>query len=632
MTARTTMLALLAIPVAACARGPNGPAGPDGDPGPPGTTAAAPRVDAVTPPVGSLRNVLLVTGTNFSAVAGENDVRFGGSYGVVLEATSTALTVALPEDLDEGYAPLTVTRGQRTSAAVGFTVVPSGTDVGGLDAIPVLPGEPAELADGTVLVPDAARGQVLSIAADGTVSVLARGGGLVAPARLLPAPDGSVLAFDEGAGGILAIDPADGAVRVHVWGVGYRAGTFDAAGNLYALHPSGESVDRIGVDGTFTADWCTLVAGAGAVDVQVIGTDLFVGLDGALPGLVGCTTTAAGAATVVAGPFTAVRSVAVEGAEVLAAGIFTETNGQEGVVRITADGMTITAVTTDAAGEGRYGEIAGAVRRQGGEYLITDAVTGGVLELDAGAITVLAGAAGPDAFLLQVGEVLHASRGNGAFLPGWIVRLSADGTSRVLAHGTGFAQLAPGADATTLLAVRPEEGDVVSVAVADGTVTPLFAVTGSAPTGLARDASGNHYVSDPVDGAVARYDAAGVLLANPWVSVAGASGMRIDGTVLEILQPASGEAARANVLNATVTPWVVPAAGVVAPSATLRDSDPSTTRIVLADRGGNRLYVVDGEGFVSDFTDSVDAPGGLAQRADGMILVSAADGVRLVTP
>lgn len=633
MNARTTKLGLLlvtALLAASCRDGKDGTAGAPGPVGPEGEGAARPRIDSLSPPVGSLRNVVFLTGTNFSAVTTENEVRFGGSTATVLEATATTLTVAPPFELDPGYAPVTVTRGDNVSAPAGFTLVASGTTLPSRLAAPRGPGEAVELADGRVLVADGDLGAILVLETDGTVRELARGQGLQFPQRMVAAPDGTVVVFDPAASAIFRVGPDDGVVEVEHWGTSYASGSHDAAGNLFAVR-NGNTVDRIAPDGTVTADWCSATAIA---DVQVIGTDVYLGVPGFIgpASVVKCSTAASGTpALVTAIGITSISTLSAAGADLVATGIFTATNDQEGVVRIAANG-TITAVTTDAAGQGRYQFLAGAIVLQGGEYLVSDRGHGFVGELSGTTLTIRAGAvAGAGASVRAAGKT-YASAYRGAFTPGWIVETGDDGFTRVLAQGA-FRQILAGSGGTSLEAVRGDGNrEVVTVDLATGVVTPVFSAMAeiATPVALARDGAGNWYVGDTT-GTIAQYGPTGTVLNATFATIANLGSLHVQDTVLVALSEVNGRAERITLSNGSVAPWVAPGAGI-SPAFLFRDSDESMARDLIADPAGDRVVDVDGYGFVAEFATGLSAPASIAQREDGMLMVRCDDGITLLTP
>lgn len=633
MKLRTLGLLLAALSLAACADGKDGTAGEPGTPGPEGEGSARPRIDSLAPSAGSLRNVVLLTGTNFSAVPSENEVRFGGGEATVMEATATALTVLPPFDLAPGYAPVTVMRGDDVSAPVGFTLVPSGTRLPSHAAAPVEPGEAVELPDGRVLVADARLSNILVIEPEGNVREIARGQGLVSPSRMVQGPDGSVIVFDRDAGAVFRLDTGTELVEVEHWGASYFGGSHDAAKNLFVANAASSSVARIAANGTVTPAWCDS-PGFFVSDVQVIGTDVYVALFSlASMSIVKCSTTAAGSPVPVVVPgMTSISTLSTAGADLLVTGVFAETNDQWGVVRIAADG-TVTPVTTDAAGEGPYGILNGAIQLQGGDFLVSDYLHGFVATVSGTTLDVRAAAIYGVGASVRVAGKTYFSAHRGDLAPGWIAELGDDGRTRILAQGR-FQQIVAGADGASIVAVRTDGNrDVVSIDLGTGVATTLFpAVTEiPAPTGLARDGAGNWYVASAASGTIAQYGPTGAVLDASFASVPGVESLHVQDGELIALSPASGRAERIALATGTVSPWVAP--GVqIAPWFLLRDSDASMARDLIADRTGNRVVDVDLYGFVADFATGLPGASSIAQREDGMLLVRCSNGVQLLTP
>jgi len=97
MIARYLFLAILAclLIILACEIPDNPTYGTDRpDPNPAGTPAAS--LTAVTPNVGYLNEVVVLTGSGFNPNPGDNLVAFGTGVGTILNATATELTVQLP--------------------------------------------------------------------------------------------------------------------------------------------------------------------------------------------------------------------------------------------------------------------------------------------------------------------------------------------------------------------------------------------------------------------------------------------------------------------------------------------------------------------------------------------------------
>jgi hypothetical protein len=75
--------------------------------------AQAPVIMSVTPTAAKMGSIVTISGNNFSAVAAQNTVYFGGGRAQVLSATTTALKVLVPSTAT--YRPVTVTRGGLTA-------------------------------------------------------------------------------------------------------------------------------------------------------------------------------------------------------------------------------------------------------------------------------------------------------------------------------------------------------------------------------------------------------------------------------------------------------------------------------------------------------------------------------------
>lgn len=628
------LIAASALLLFACGRGKDGDPGMPGPPGPPGDDAsAAPRIDAVSPPVGSVRNTVLVTGTNFSANAAEIEVRFAGVLATILEATPTALRVVPPGEVDPGPAPITVTRGAKSSASVGFLLAPSGTTLAAEVAVVKRPGEPIELADGRILVPDRDEGAILEIATTGVVRTLARANGLADPVRLLLRGDGTVLVFDAEAPAIFRLDPAAGSLEIERFGTAYVAGAYDAAGNLYVLPAAATTgFDRIAPDGTVVEGWASYPAGAVGVDVQVIGTNVFVAFDGASAGVQRYDAGTGGLGTPhsVAG-MNEIRSIAANGTALTASGDFTATSG-EGVVSIDGTTGAISAVTTSAA---PFTRIAGAYREQDGDHVIADEEGRWIGRLAAaGTLSALSGVGSGVDHLMAAGASTWAVIENGGGKPGWILAIDADGTSKVVARGR-FGQLAPSANAGKLLVTRVDLADVAEIDVATFALTSVLDVSAqlTEPLGYAEDAGGNRYVSSAIDGAVVRYDAAGTPDAAFAPAVPGASHLRVDGAYLYVTSPGTGSLKRVFLANGAVSAVFDATAGVVEPGITFRDQGPQgDSFLYVTDATGGWIYRIDGDGHGSVAPHVPLAAGALLQREDGMLVAAGTFGLRFIAP
>lgn len=628
MRTRLLLPILLAAAGAAC-RGPAGRAGKPGDPGDPGSGGSAPRIQSLTPPVGSVRNLVTILGTNFDPALTGDDVRFGGDAGQVTFASATELQVVPPFNLAPGVEPVTVSVGAQVSNAAGFTLVESGTGVDfAAAAIAARPGDPALLADGTVIVPDGAGG-ILSLSTSGVLTVVATGQGLASPSRVIPRQDGSLLVADPSAGGLLQVDPVSGVVTVVHWGSGYAGASEDAAGNLYLIPASGDRVDRLAADGTYTTGWGTLVAGAGAVDLQVVGGEVFVALDGAAKAIVKYAIPAGGSPSAVPVTTTigAIHCLSASGGALLAGGTFSATGNSEGVAKITTDGLTVTAMTAT----GEYGRVDGVLERQAGDLLMIDGLAGAI-EHGGPHPFVLAGTAAHAVSSVRSGGVTYVSVHNGATIPGWIEALADDGSSRLVATGS-FSELQV-LDAQTLISLSPDTPAAERVTIATGVVDVPFLLpsTLAGATGVALDSAGNWFFADPVTNHLAKLDSAGNVVALDFAPVTGAASLRVEGGYLYVAEPSQGRVDRVALADGTVIAWIAAAAGLTAPAASLHDIDPSVTHLYVPDAGTGALYLVDSAGFVEPYGPPVADAASVTQQEDGMIVVGGSDGLHRITP
>jgi hypothetical protein len=85
--------------------------------------AVTPRIDSFDNASGSTGDSIVLTGSGFNPTAANNTVTFGGTNAVVSAATTTALTVTLPER-PAGAANATVQVGTPVSSALSFTFLP----------------------------------------------------------------------------------------------------------------------------------------------------------------------------------------------------------------------------------------------------------------------------------------------------------------------------------------------------------------------------------------------------------------------------------------------------------------------------------------------------------------------------
>ncbi|MGV3523868.1 MAG: beta strand repeat-containing protein [Candidatus Sericytochromatia bacterium] len=92
----------------------------------PGITSL--QISSVSVTRASAGDSLVITGSGFSSTLLSNTVSFGATQGLVTNATSTSLTVTVPE-APAGSANVTVTVGTQTSAPVTFSLEPSLTSL-----------------------------------------------------------------------------------------------------------------------------------------------------------------------------------------------------------------------------------------------------------------------------------------------------------------------------------------------------------------------------------------------------------------------------------------------------------------------------------------------------------------------
>src|SRR5699024_4949162 len=91
-------------------------------------TPAPPTVTKVDPTTGETCSVVTITGTNFSATASENTVKFDAETASITSASATELKVTVPQALTVGDSyQITVTvNGQTATAADKFEVTGDG--------------------------------------------------------------------------------------------------------------------------------------------------------------------------------------------------------------------------------------------------------------------------------------------------------------------------------------------------------------------------------------------------------------------------------------------------------------------------------------------------------------------------
>ena len=104
--------AIFALVVAGCKENePDQPAGPD---------TPAPSISSITPDSGLEGDPVIIKGSDFSAEASENIVKFGNAQAEVIKASAKQLSVFAPAG-EPGEVKVTVTVGELTSEPVSFT-------------------------------------------------------------------------------------------------------------------------------------------------------------------------------------------------------------------------------------------------------------------------------------------------------------------------------------------------------------------------------------------------------------------------------------------------------------------------------------------------------------------------------
>ena len=636
MRAHRLLLLGSAAVVAASACSKRGPAGGPGVQGPPGAQPAVPRIESVSPPVGDTHNVVSILGTGFDATLGNDVVFFGGVQASVVSASATKLVVTPPTTIGSGFQPVVVAGTDGTvSDAVGFTVVDGGSLVGNQTAMPGVPGRAIALADGRIAIPDANAG-VAVVDTAGVVRTLARGHGLIAPRHLALRPaDGALVAFDTFAQAVFRVSTSTGDVTVLRANAPYLAGAWDTAGNLFAIVDGGTQVDEVAANGTLVSPYSTLPAGETAVDIAAIGSTVYLAMGGTVAEIGQLPATAGTPPTVLAvAGVTSVHSLSASGATLIAGGTFVATNSQEGVIQVGNLGgvPTVTALTNDAAGAGRYGRVDAAVLvAQSGALLISDGITGAVETLLGSTLTVRAGSVASPTSSLRLAGATFVSAFHGQYEPGWISRVADDGTVSLLAQGD-FAELAAGDDATTLTAVRPVDADVANVTLATGAVASRFDASAiTAPSALARDLNGNFYVSSPTATSIAKFDSAGTLVSPTWSSAAAVASLYDFQAYLFASRPSNPDVVQVSVTDGSVKPFIAPSEGVT-PATVWHDTDPASDLFFVADPTAGMLWEADDTGFVKPFYALAEVGTSVTQREDGMVIVLDDAGLELVAP
>lgn len=236
-------------------------------------------------------HTIIITGTGFSTIKSENIVTFNNKPAVVLEATTTALTVSVP--IAAGTGKITVKSGIQTATSGDeFNFIYTVTTIAGNGTYGFKDGKGAEAAfrtpyglatdaAGNVYVADSDNNKIRKITADGTVTTIAGtgiigsadGAALIAqfnyPHGLVLDATGNIYVADAGNNMIRKITPAGIVSTVAGNGkVGlvngpaataefnFPAGiTLDQAGNLYVADGTNKCIRKITPDGivsTFT--------------------------------------------------------------------------------------------------------------------------------------------------------------------------------------------------------------------------------------------------------------------------------------------------------------------------------------------------------------------------------------------
>lgn len=78
-------------------------------------------ITSFSPTSGVVGTEVTISGTNFSATASDNVVKFNGAQAEVIAATATSLTVVVPEDASDGKITVAI-HGKITTSAADFTI------------------------------------------------------------------------------------------------------------------------------------------------------------------------------------------------------------------------------------------------------------------------------------------------------------------------------------------------------------------------------------------------------------------------------------------------------------------------------------------------------------------------------
>lgn len=107
--------------------------------GSPTATPPAPAITGFSPSTGKPGATVTITGSNFGATVAENTVNFAGVQATVAAATSTSLSVAVPDGFSSGKITVTAPGGTATSAT-DFTLTHVAPTITGFSPISGTPG------------------------------------------------------------------------------------------------------------------------------------------------------------------------------------------------------------------------------------------------------------------------------------------------------------------------------------------------------------------------------------------------------------------------------------------------------------------------------------------------------------
>jgi hypothetical protein len=187
------IFAILVLTVTGCKKSgsPSSPTGPTGPTGP--TAPTTPTITTVAPDTGAYNTTVTITGTNFSTTTSDDIVTFNGTSATVSAATTTQLTVAVPQGAGTGVIKLTIGSNMITGPTFTYiytyTVSTLAAAVGFNDPYGI-----AVDTAGNVIVADDENNQIKMVTPAGVVTTLAGSGtpgfmnGAVATAKFLDPP------------------------------------------------------------------------------------------------------------------------------------------------------------------------------------------------------------------------------------------------------------------------------------------------------------------------------------------------------------------------------------------------------------------------------------------------------------